>query len=145
MIELSSHHGSLLSLQAFFTIRPYKSIYANLNPPQPTRPSSQLAIEPTQEDVANCFDNDHEIFLPLDFSPIQDAAADEESNLEQVLERPNGLVVRDVEDISNEAVDEPEGSLSDHNKHTWANLYNVFPRAYFVKRFTLITSFVITL
>jgi hypothetical protein len=28
--------------------------------------------------------------------------------------------------------------LSDFNNHSWANRYNVFSRAYFVKRFTLI-------
>lgn len=80
---LSFHHKSLLSQEVFPQVCPYKSIYPNLNPPQPTSSNSQLIIEPTQEDVANCFDNDDEISLPLDFSPTRDAAADEENNLEQ--------------------------------------------------------------
>jgi hypothetical protein len=94
----SSHHWSLVPKEIFPAVRPYQSIYANLNPPQLTSLGSQSANEPTEEDVANCFDNDDEISPPLDLSPIRDTTPDEYSNSVAVTEQPTGLVDKDTDE-----------------------------------------------
>jgi hypothetical protein len=106
----SSHHQSLVPKEIFPAIRPYQSIYGNLNPPQLTSLGSQSANEPTEEDVANCFDNDDEISPPLDLSPIRDATPDEDSYLVPVTEQPTRLVEKDTDDVSGEIAAQQDGS-----------------------------------
>jgi hypothetical protein len=83
-----------------------------LNLSQPTSPSSQPAIEPTQEDVVNYVDSDDEMSPPSDPSLNYDATPHEESNSGQVTEQPTGLVDMDTDDVSDEIAGQIEASLS---------------------------------
>ena len=108
----SIHHQSLLRKEFFSTLRrPYKSIYANPNPPPVTSPCSQPAFEPTQEEVLNCFDNEDEI-SPPDLSPIHDATPNEDSSEVLVTEQPTGFVGTHTNNVSDGIAEQTEGGLT---------------------------------
>lgn len=98
----ASHRATLLPLEASSTIREYEPVNALLNPSQPTSPGSQSVIDAVPEDDTNCFDNDDDIFPPLDPSPTHNPILDGDSNVDQAIEQPTSLVNTDVEGVPDE-------------------------------------------
>ena len=112
----NTHHQSPIREEFFATVcRPYKSIYADLNPPQAASPCYQPAFEPTQEEALNCSDNDDGISPPSDLPPIDDATPNEDSNEVLVTEQPTGFVGRDTNDVSGETEGGVSGPQQDGN------------------------------
>lgn len=108
----ASRRATLLPLDASSTIREYEPVNALLNPSQPTSPGSQSAIDAVPEDDTNCFDNDDDIFPPLDPSPTHDPILDGDSNVDQAIEQPTSLVNTDVEGVPDEITGNGERILS---------------------------------